>query len=156
MPFLINKFISFSFCRELFKNQIGLIDFPLYSPESVRKRLLNYDQTVFNLDDLYTLSAEESKNSVILLQDAFTSFYESQVVVEFYQLLKKLGFSVYVAPFHPNGKPLHVKGFLNQFSPDPQITSLHLALRKSFLDSIKPTNISLRQNSNLCRRCSIV
>jgi len=52
---------------------------------------------------------------VILLQDAFTSFYESQVVVEFYQLLKKLDFSVYVAPFHPNGKPLHVKGFLTKF-----------------------------------------
>ena len=115
MTFLINKFLSLSFCRELFKNQIGLIDFPLYSPESVRKRLLNFDQTVFNLDDLYTLSAEESKNSVILLQDAFTSFYESQVVVEFYQLLKKLGFSVYVAPFHPNGKPLHIKGFLKKF-----------------------------------------
>ena len=115
MPFLINKFLSLSFCKELFKNKIGLIDFPLYSPESVRKRLLNYDQTVFNLDDLYTLSAEESKNSVILLQDAFTSFYESQVVVEFYQLLKRLGFSVYVAPFHPNGKPLHIKGFLKKF-----------------------------------------
>ncbi len=115
IPFLINPFLSFPFCRELFKNQIGLIDFPLYSPESVRKRLLNYDQTVFNLDDLYTLSAEESKNSVILLQDAFTSFYESQVVVEFYQLLKRLGFSVYVAPFHPNGKPLHIKGFLKKF-----------------------------------------
>ena len=115
MPFLINKFLSLSFCRELFKNQIGLIDFPLYSPESVRKRLLKNDQAVFNLDDLYTLSAEESKKSVILLQDAFTSFYESQVVVEFYQLLKKLGFSVYVAPFHPNGKPLHIKGFLKKF-----------------------------------------
>ncbi|HBL55682.1 MAG TPA: glycerol-3-phosphate dehydrogenase, partial [Deltaproteobacteria bacterium] len=32
-----------------------------------------------------------------------------------YQLLCKLGFKVYVAPFHPNGKPLHVKGFLSQF-----------------------------------------
>ena len=115
IPFLINTFLNLSFCKEIFKNQIGLIDFPLYSPESVRNRLLNYDQTVFNLDDLYTLSAEESKSSVILLQDAFTSFYESQVVVEFYQLLKKLGFTVYVAPFHPNGKPLHIKGFLKKF-----------------------------------------
>ena len=57
----------------------------------------------------------ELKKSVILIQDAFTSFYESQVVMEFHELLKKLGFKVYIAPFHPNGKPLHVKGFLNQF-----------------------------------------
>ena len=67
IPFLINTFLNLSFA-ELFKNQIGLIDFPLYSPESVRKRLLNYDQTVFNLDDLYTLSAEESKSSVIFFK----------------------------------------------------------------------------------------
>ena len=90
MPWLINSFLSIPLFRKLLKNQIGLSDLPEYSPESVRKRLLNYDQTAFNLDDLYTLSAEESKRSVILLQDAFTSFYESQVVVEFYQLLKKL------------------------------------------------------------------
>tara|TARA_B100000579_G_scaffold413989_1_gene407162 strand:+ start:514 stop:3603 length:3090 start_codon:yes stop_codon:yes gene_type:complete len=115
IPWLINPFLSLSFIRTFFKNRIGLRDFPLYSPESVRKRLLHYKQSVFKLDDLYTLSLEESKNSVILLQDAFTSFYESQVVVEFYQLLKKLNFSVYVAPFHPNGKPLHVKGFLKKF-----------------------------------------
>ena len=115
MPWLVNLLLNLSICREIFKNHIGLRDFPEYSPESVRKLLLNYEQKEFNLDDLYTLTDEESKRSVILLQDAFTSFYESQVVVEFFQLLKKLDFSVYVAPFHPNGKPLHVKGFLTKF-----------------------------------------
>ena len=49
MPWLINPFLSLPFCRELLKKQIGLRDFPEYSPESVRKRLLNYDKTVFNL-----------------------------------------------------------------------------------------------------------
>ncbi len=115
MPWLINSILGLSFCREFIKNKIGLKDFPQYSPESLRKRLLNYDKTAFKIDDLYKLSPEESKNSVILLQDAFTSFYESQIVFEFYKLLKKLDFSVYVAPFHPNGKPLHVKGFLTKF-----------------------------------------
>ena len=127
MPWLINSILGLSFFREFLKNKIGLKDFPEYSPESLRKRLLNYDKTTFNLDDLYTLSAEESKRSVIILQDAFTSFYESQVVFDFFKLLKKLDFSVYVAPFHPNGKPLHVKGFLKKFKNVAEKNSKWLA-----------------------------
>ncbi|GIT63185.1 MAG: hypothetical protein Ct9H300mP21_07310 [Pseudomonadota bacterium] len=67
------------------------------------------------MDELILRTPEELERSVILLQDAFTSFYESQVVMDFYELLKQLGYTVYVAPFSPNGKPLHVKGFLKQF-----------------------------------------
>lgn len=115
MPWLANSILGSHIFRNLLKNQIGLRDFPEYSPESVRKHLLNYDAKAFNTDELYTLSAEESKRSVILLQDAFTSFYESQIVMEFYRLLRRMNFTVYVAPFHPNGKPLHVKGFLKKF-----------------------------------------
>ena len=36
MPWLINSFLSLPLCRQLLKNQIGLRDFPEYSPESVR------------------------------------------------------------------------------------------------------------------------
>ena len=36
-------------------------------------------------------------------------------MIEFHELLCKLGFKVFLAPFNPNGKPLHVKGFLDQF-----------------------------------------
>jgi len=59
MPWLINSILGLSFCREFIKNKIGLKDFPQYSPESLRKRLLNYDKTAFNIDDLYKLSPEE-------------------------------------------------------------------------------------------------
>ena len=115
MPRPANAIFSWKLSRKLLKNQIGLRDLPQYSPESVRLRLLNSAAPEFDVDMMIALTREELEGSVIMLQDAFTSFYESQVVLEYYQLLCKLGFKVYVAPFHPNGKPLHVKGFLSQF-----------------------------------------
>jgi len=115
IPYPVNAVFNWSLSRKLLKNYVGLRDLPQYSPESVRQRLLKSTAPEFDLEKLIGLAPEEMDGSVILLQDAFTSFYESQVVLEFYQLLCKLGFTVYVAPFHPNGKPLHVKGFLRQF-----------------------------------------
>ena len=115
IPRPVNAVFNWPLSQKLLKNQIGLRDLPKYSTESVRERLLNFAAPEFDMDKLMTLTQEELAHSVILLQDAFTSFYESQVVLEFYQLLLKLGYTVYVAPFCPNGKPLHVKGFLDQF-----------------------------------------
>ena len=115
MPFLANVLLSWSYSRTLLKNQIGLRDLPEYSPESVRIRLQMADAPIFDLDKMILSSPDELSKSVILIQDAFTSFYESQVVLDFYELLKQLQYKVYVAPYSPNGKVLHVKGFLKQF-----------------------------------------
>ncbi len=115
MPLLANALLSWPLSRMLLKNLIGLRDLPEYSPESVRKLLQKADAPAFDVDELILRTPEELERSVILLQDAFTSFYESQVVMDFYELLKQLDYTVYVAPFSPNGKPLHVKGFLKQF-----------------------------------------
>ena len=114
-PTLTNKFFSTSFFLKILQNQIGLRDLPKFSPEPVGKGLLKNSNTKNSFNELSALSSKELESSLILLQDAFTSFYESQLVIEFHELLSKLGFKVFVAPFHPNGKPLHVKGFLNRF-----------------------------------------
>ena len=115
IPLLANALLSWPLSRMLLKNLIGLRDLPEYSPESVRSLLQKADAPSFAVDELILRTPEELERSVILLQDAFTSFYESQVVMDFYELLKQLDYTVYVAPFSPNGKPLHVKGFLKQF-----------------------------------------
>lgn len=115
IPLLANSLLSWPLSRMLLKNLIGLRDLPEYSPESVRRLLQKADAPAFDVDELILRTPEELERSVILLQDAFTSFYESQVVMDFYELLKQLDYTVYVAPFSPNGKPLHVKGFLKQF-----------------------------------------
>ena len=51
------------------------------------------------------------QSSVIILQDAFTSFYEAPLVIHFVKLLQNLGYRVCVAPFRPNGKPLHIRDY---------------------------------------------
>jgi Fe-S oxidoreductase len=70
---------------------------------------------IFSLDKIKKLPNELKEKSVFLVQDAFTSFYDAKVVLAVYDLLTKIGLSVYVLPFRENGKALHVKGFLNQF-----------------------------------------
>ena len=57
----------------------------------------------------------ERGKSVVIVQDAFTSYYDTQVVLDFCELLKRLGFMPWLAPFMPNGKPQHVLGYLRKF-----------------------------------------
>src|SRR5690606_28692705 len=64
---------------------------------------------------LDSLDEAERVNTVIIVQDAFTSYFETQLVIDTVQLLKILGFTVLLAPYKANGKPLHVHGFLHQF-----------------------------------------
>ena len=61
------------------------------------------------------MSVEEKKRSVIVVQDAFTSFYETRLVLDTLDLLTGLGFNPLLSVYRPNGKPLHVHGFLKQF-----------------------------------------
>lgn len=53
---------------------------------------------------------------MVLVQDAFTCWYEPRVVLAVLDLMQTIGFTPYVAPFRPNGKPLHVQGFLGAFT----------------------------------------
>ena len=114
-PRLANKFFNMTISLKILENQLGLRDFPKFSPEPVIEGLEKTSYTKNDIEKLNSLSSKELENSIILLQDAFTSFFESQIVIEFYELLSKLGFKVFIAPFKPNGKPLHVKGFLGKF-----------------------------------------
>ncbi len=53
--------------------------------------------------------------AVMLVQDAYTSFYDASVVRDIALLLSHLGMQVNVAAFNTNGKARHVKGFLEDF-----------------------------------------
>ena len=107
---ILNSKISQKWIR-----RFGMRDVPEFSSQSLKKlQKLEKIPTWNEKADGFNAKKSEQKR-VILIQDAFTSFYESGLIIEFYHLLKKLGLHVFLAPFHENGKPLHVKGFLNQF-----------------------------------------
>ena len=61
------------------------------------------------------LGAEERRKSVVIVQDAFTTHFEAELVADLCALLVELGFRPWLAPYRPNGKPLHVHGFLARF-----------------------------------------
>jgi Fe-S oxidoreductase len=115
MPRLMNWFFRAGWFRWLLAKAVGIVDSPLLSEYTLRRGLRQRRAPELDLDALAGLPDTTKANSVILLQDAFTTFYESNVALACYDLLSELGYDVYVAPFRPNGKALHVKGFMNRF-----------------------------------------
>ncbi|SCA57292.1 conserved hypothetical protein [Candidatus Terasakiella magnetica] len=101
--------------KAFMKNGFGLIDLPKVSSLKVEKELSKRKAPAFDLSAMSALSKEAKERSVILVQDTFTTHYDSEVVIAHYDLLVELGYQVFVAPYRPNGKPLHVKGFLKEF-----------------------------------------
>ncbi|MBV9653662.1 MAG: FAD-binding oxidoreductase [Acetobacteraceae bacterium] len=95
---------------------IGLVHTPGFSRLSLRRELATRGIATAAPQSLAALAVEERARSVVLVQDAFTSWYETDVVLAVLDLMRALGFRPFVAPFRPNGKPLHVHGFLGPFA----------------------------------------
>jgi Fe-S oxidoreductase len=115
LPRLVNAFLEARWFQRLLARIAGLVDTPLLSVHTLRRGLVERGARRFSLPRLLALSEAERKQHVLLIQDAFTSFYESHVVLGCYDLLRELGYDVTVVPFRQNGKALHVKGMLHRF-----------------------------------------
>jgi Fe-S oxidoreductase len=100
--------------KSVFKT-VRMIDSPLLSGTDLESTLRARGFPVATPANLGLLSARERQQTVVVVQDAFTSYFETQLVIDTFELLKLLGFQPYLAPYRPNGKPLHVHGFLERF-----------------------------------------
>ncbi len=94
---------------------LGLVDSPRLSRASLKKGLAAWGIAEATPITLGRLTESQKARSVVLVQDAFTSHFEAELVLDIVELLSRLDIRVFVAPFHPNGKPLHVQGFLGRF-----------------------------------------
>ncbi|WP_148254862.1 D-2-hydroxyglutarate dehydrogenase YdiJ [Aidingimonas lacisalsi] len=94
---------------------IGMVDSPKLSRARLRKQLDAWGVAEATPTSLGLLTDAQKARSVVLVQDAFTSYFESQVVMDIVELLSRLDIRVFIAPFRPNGKPLNVQGFLGAF-----------------------------------------
>jgi len=115
MPRLTNFILNKKWVQKFIAKWLKLTDTPLIAKKSLKHELEKRKAPKLVPDNLKSLTEEEKKRSVILLQDVLTSFYEPELVVTLYDLLTSLGFTVYVEAYFPSGKPLHVKGFLKEF-----------------------------------------
>ncbi len=115
VPWLYNSVVGSGLGRSGL-GAIGLVDSPAVSgidlPTTLRQRGLS----VATPATLMGLSAAERARSVVVVQDAFTSFTEAELVLDVIDLMEELGARPWLAPFRPNGKPQHVHGFLGGFA----------------------------------------
>lgn len=122
-PKLFNFFMRQPLLQKLSEKHIGLVDLPALSAPTLRQQLVGHRFASMTLEQLESLSAEQRQKKVLIVQDPFTSFYDASVVADFVRLAEKLGFEPVVLPFSPNGKALHVKGFLKRFARTARKTS---------------------------------
>lgn len=122
-PKTFNFFMSQPWVRSLSQKHIGMVDLPLLSVPSLQRRMVGHRSANMTLEQLERLSDAEKANTVLVVQDPFTSYYDAQVVADFVRLVEKLGYQPVVLPFSPNGKAQHIKGFLTRFAKTAQKTA---------------------------------
>ena len=112
--------------KNFLENTVGFVDSPKLSRVNFNKQLKKAGIQYATSAHLTALSDEQKARSVILVQDAFTRFFDAQVTLDVLFLIQKLGFTPLVAPFSANGKPLHVHGFLTEFKTTAAQTAKNL------------------------------
>ncbi|MEZ8053106.1 MULTISPECIES: D-2-hydroxyglutarate dehydrogenase YdiJ [Vibrio] len=127
-PKVVNAALGQKWIQTATAKTVGYVDAPLMSVPTLKNRLASKDLQLFDLQYLEGLSSEEKKQHVLIVQDPFTSFYDAEVIEDFVTLAQKLGKTPVLLPFKPNGKALHIKGFLNRFAREAKSTSDFLSM----------------------------
>ncbi|MDP0588793.1 MAG: FAD-binding and (Fe-S)-binding domain-containing protein [Candidatus Endonucleobacter bathymodioli] len=115
-----------SILKRVIAQLTGLTDLPIITTSSPLKEctLAGADTAYPNL--LQTISDTEREKTVIIVQDAFTSFFETSLLTNLVEFLIHLGYKPLIAPFRPNGKILHVYGFLSRFEKTAETNASEL------------------------------
>lgn len=114
-PAPYNFAIENRWIKRVLKSITGMVDSPTLSTYTLLRGLTERGVPLASASALQELSDQQRSRAVVIVQDAFTSYFESQLVLDVVDLLGELGFYVLLAPFKPNGKPLHVHGFMAAF-----------------------------------------
>lgn len=115
LPWLYNTVIGSAPVARWLEKYAGMVDSPLLSRFDFASTLRRWKVLPATAERLAALSPEQRARSVIVVQDAFTRYFETPLAAAFVELAARLGYTVFLAPFRPNGKPLQVQGFLRAF-----------------------------------------
>ncbi|NOL49981.1 FAD-binding and (Fe-S)-binding domain-containing protein [Pelistega europaea] len=110
-PSLYNTLQANAWVQKIQREYFGLVASPSLHP-SCNLRWSDYGAILLNRD-LSNLPAKAT--GVVLVQDAFTRYFDTDLWIALLRFLAKLGVQAYVLPYFPNGKPLHVHGYLAEF-----------------------------------------
>ena len=112
---IFNDILNTQFVRSGVANIVSFVDTPIINSLNLRSELKKRNAPEFSIKALESLSAEQRAKTVCIVQDLFTSLYDTQVALSLYDFLVGIGYRVYFSPFKINGKPAFVKGFLKYF-----------------------------------------
>lgn len=115
VPRLYNFIMGARPVRVFLEHVAGMVDSPLLSLMDFNDVCRRWNVQMATPERIAALGEGERKRSVILVQDAFTRYFETHVLADWVELISRLGFQVYIVPFSANGKPLQVQGFLKAF-----------------------------------------
>ena len=114
IPRVSNAFADLAPARAITK-ALGLVETPRLSGIDIEHETRRRNIRKATPDALSKLDAAERARSVVVVQDAFTSYYETPLLLDLLDLIEAVGFQPWLAPYFPNGKALHVHGFLGRF-----------------------------------------
>lgn len=126
MPGLANAGIT---AAEPLLRKWGLVEIPRFSRLTATQILQHHDIPKFNWKQL------EDSSTVALIQDSFTSYFDTPVLDAAIRVLKAIGYTVVVTPVRSNGKALHVKGWRKPFKA---ISARNQAFFQRIADSGRP------------------
>ena len=115
LPRFFNSIMQTRWFRAGMKKILGIVDTPMLSELTVSRGLARREALPFEWKHITSLSERARARAVFIVQDAFTTFYDAQVVLALYDFLVLLGYTPILLPYRANGKALHVKGFLSAF-----------------------------------------
>ena len=115
VPVVYNMIMSAGVARSMLDRFAGMVDSPRLARYDLAPTLRRLQVRTATPELLAALTPERRERSVVLVQDAFTRWFETPVWAAFIELAVHIGYEVFIAPFRPNGKPLHVQGFLGAF-----------------------------------------
>lgn len=136
MPNLVNSVLKTGLYKSFSRKVIGYVDTPLLSIPTLKSRVKQHQFMAFDIKQLQAMASEQKLTTVLIVQDPFTSYYDAQSVEAMMLLARKLGFNPVLLPFKPNGKPQHVKGFLERFGATAKSSA-------EFLNMVHELNIPM-------------
>ncbi|MFK4074164.1 FAD-binding and (Fe-S)-binding domain-containing protein [Ectopseudomonas khazarica] len=116
LPWLYNAPMGSRLVNTLLVERLGMVDSPTLSDFDFRATCRRFAVQTATPKRLAELDESLRARSLILVQDAFTRYFETPVFAAFIELASRLGYRVLLAPYSANGKPLHVQGFLGAFA----------------------------------------
>lgn len=114
LPRLFNALTRWAPVTAALRHVVGIVDTPALAVDNAHFGLAQ--RNIARLDPRApSIPDADREHAVIIVQDAFTSFYHPSVLYALCDLVQALGGRPFVLRFFENGKGRHVKGFLSAF-----------------------------------------